>query len=91
MLIVNNLFDIMNYKKDKKHNNCDYKIPINTENAEKIFNYFDQASDFLRNIEIEVERKKRIVRIPLLKSQSRMTSFGFINNMISIKGLICGN
>lgn len=87
MRTIRNLFDIMNYKERSQNSNNSFKQPICQSTAEEFFKYFDQATNYLENIEIETECNGKLVRKPLLKSQSFMTAFGFINNMTSIKGI----
>lgn len=87
---IRNLFDTMNYKnrvgKSNVTNN-DVKRPICQSTAMGIFEYFDEATNYLESIEMEVETKDGLKRQPLYETKSFMTVFGFKHNMTSIKGL----
>lgn len=84
---IRNLFDIMNCKEGHEKNNSRFKKRICKSTAQEIFEYFDQATKYLKSIEIEEICDGELVRKPLLESRSSMTAFGFIHNTTSIRGL----
>lgn len=79
--VFNNLFDIMNSKKN--HTDDAYKIPISEKTVNKFTEYFEMARKYIEGLELlENGRKKSI-----LKTKSFTPFFGFFHNTYSFIGI----
>lgn len=77
----NNMFDIMNTKRN--HCNGKFKQPISESTEKRIDNYFEFAKKYIKGLEIIENGQKK----PILKSKSFTPYFGFYHNMFSFMGI----
>lgn len=80
-MVFNNLFDIMNSKRN--HCNDDYKRPF-SENTINHFNeFFEYAKSYIIGLQLIENGKK----VSILNSRSFTPFFGFLQNIESFKGI----
>lgn len=77
----NDLFDIMNSKKN--HTDDNFKRPICAENINEITAYFDSIKEYILGL-TTVEKGKSV---SVLSTQSHIPFFGFLHNMNSFLGI----
>lgn len=92
---VNSLFDVFN-SKDVSHPDI-FKRSLNSNNARIVFNFFETATQYLKNLQIEETRKIRDKQtkemserkeiVPLLQTKSKTPIRGFIIDMKSMQSL----
>lgn len=78
---VNNLFDVMNTKRN--HNGGDFKELISERTVETFLDFFEFARDFLKKV--QVFQKDRL--IPIFSSNVFTGFFGFYHNANSFMGI----
>lgn len=79
--ICNNLFDIMNTKKN--HCNDQYKRPMSETTLNDIDIYFEFAKKYIKGLKLIENGQKK----PILKTKSFTPFFGFYHNMTSFMGI----
>lgn len=81
--IINNLFDIFNSKSMKSKEV--FKRGMSVENKESIYNFFDEATQYIKALKIDNIDKKRN---ELLTTSRNKTAFcAFIINIVSVKAM----
>lgn len=79
--IVNNLFDLMNTKRN--HTGGEFKEPISERTVDKFMDYFEFARDYLKKV--HVFQKDKLV--PIISTKLFTPFFGFVHNMNSLMGI----
>lgn len=79
---INNLFDIMNTKRN--HGGTGFKRPISDSTIDEFQEYFQSGKSYLQGLQLE---NARGYRVPILKTRSFTPFFGFYYNMISFVGI----
>lgn len=79
--VFNNLFDIMNTKRD--HCGGEYKQPISEVTIDSFRDYFEFAKNYIKGLKLIENGKKK----PILKSKSFTPYCGYYHNMASFLGI----
>lgn len=80
--LFNDLFDVFNTKHDEKKNI--YKNPLNHSNKNAVFELFNRAEDYIKNIKFS---KKNGAKVNICSTRSKTGFVGFIVNMHSLKDM----
>lgn len=81
LLMFNNLFDVMNSKRG--HCNNEYKRPFSTRTEGYFDDLFDKAKLYIESLKVKEGNRK----VPVLKSRSFTPFLGFLQNILSFKGI----
>lgn len=84
----NNLFDFLNYGKNKKTDDH-FKNNLCNSNIDKFIEMFNEYKDFISHLEVDEVRVRsnRIIRKKVLNSRCAMGFFGFWHNITSAFGI----
>lgn len=74
---INNMFDVLNTK--RKRSESLFKNPVNKENSNEIFTFFDRMTNFIKGLKLNGS--------DILKSRKRTGFKGFLISMMNIKNL----
>lgn len=86
----NNIFDIMNSRKNQTKN-TNFKRPMSPETKQEYFEYFSYVKTYLKELVIEQVKKKKkeniVVRNSVFATKSHTAFFGHYNNILASEGL----